>query len=166
MTAGFVSKLYSESAGNAEYGWVPLDTSFRYLNMSKLCSWPLDTSSEATAAGSRTPGMAIVIWSGFVELRISGLSVPFGSMRLLRIVTEVFRSCWLTVWPGSGRASSTTSRPPRRSRPRRKLRCVMRTPQPIISAIPTINRIARIAILDLFEPRSRLLLAWRKRSVD
>jgi len=37
--------------------------------------------------------MAIVIWSGFVELRISGLSVPFGSMRLLRIVTEVFRSC-------------------------------------------------------------------------
>ena len=63
---------------------MPLETSFRYLNMSKLCSWPLDTSSDATAAGSRTPGMAIVIWSGFVELRISGLSVPFGSMRLLQ----------------------------------------------------------------------------------
>ena len=82
--------------------------------------------------------------------RISGDSVPSGSMRLRRMSTDVFRSSCVIVWPGSGRASSTTSRPPRRSSPSRKSRSAISAPQTISSAstTPRIARFCRFSDTD------------------
>src|SRR5579859_3671940 len=59
----------------------------------------------------------MTIWFGSC-LRISGSVMPVPLMRCCMIETAVSRSDEVTLWPGMSCAWRTTSRPPRRSRPR------------------------------------------------
>ncbi len=70
--------------------------------------------------GSWTPASSIAIWS-VPCLRISGSETPSLSTRDRMIETERSRSVAVSLWPGGGWAFSTTSSPPCRSRPERRL---------------------------------------------
>ena len=90
--------------------------------------------------------MSIVLSA--VDVRISGCRIPFGSMRRRMTLAASVSSCDVMLLPWIGRAFSTTSSPPRRSRPRVNPRTATVTPAATISATTSarIDRLRRFSL--------------------